>query len=124
MSEPLHQLMADPMMALVRENFTGVEARWWWERRMSGGIEVCQELDPEIMSREISAKTGQDEAEVRRVIEEELGLEDPDPVVLTFEIAGDATTEQAARLLRERSSEPEGIAAGLYRQVEEAVRTR
>ena len=91
---------------------------------MSGGIEVCQELDPEIMSREISAKTGQDEAEVRRVIEEELGLEDPDPVVLTFEIAGDATTEQAARLLRERSSEPEGIAAGLYRQVEEAVRTR
>jgi len=25
----------------VRENFTGVRAEWWWERRMGGGIEVC-----------------------------------------------------------------------------------
>lgn len=114
--------MADPMMALVHDNFTGVEARWWWERRMSGGIEVCQELDPETMSREVAAKTGRDEAEVRRTIAEEIGLEDSDPVVLTFEIAGDATTEEAARLLRERSLEPEGLAAGLYRQVEETVR--
>lgn len=114
--------MADPMMSLVRENFTGVQARWWWERRMSGGIEVCQELAPEAMSREVAAKTGRDEAEVRRIIEEELGLEESEPVVLTFEIAGDATTEEAARMLRERSSEPEGIAAGLYRQVEQVVR--
>ncbi len=121
MSEPLHTLMADPMMALVHDNFTGVEARWWWERRMSGGIEVCQELDPEAMSREIAAKTGKDESEVRRIIEEELGLEDVEPIVLTFEIAGDATTEQAARMLQERSSEPEGIAAGLYRRVEAAL---
>jgi len=88
---------------------------------MSGGIEVCQELDPEAMSREVAAKTGRDEAEVRGVITEELGLEDQEPVVLTFEIAGDATTEQAARMLRERSSAPEGIAADLYRQVEEAL---
>ena len=113
--------MADPMMSLVHDNFTGVRARWWWERRMSGGIEVCQELDPEAMSREVAAKTGRDEAEVRGVITEELGLEDQEPVVLTFEIAGDATTEQAARMLRERSSAPEGIAADLYRQVEEAL---
>ena len=114
--------MADPMMALVRENFTGVEAEWWWERRMSGGIEICQELDPEAMSRKVAANTGRDEAEVRRIIAEELGLEDPESVVLTFEISGDATTEEAARLLRERSSEPEGIAAGLYRRIEEDIR--
>ncbi len=113
--------MADPMMALVHDNFTGVEARWWWERRMSGGIEVCQELDPETMSREVAAKTGKEEAEVRRVMEEELGLEDEEPVVLTFEITGDATTDDAARMLRERSSEPEGIAVGLYRRVEETI---
>ncbi len=123
MPEPLHTLMADPMMALVHDNFTGVEARWWWERRMSGGIEVCQELDPETMSREVAAKTGKEEAEVRRVMEEELGLEDEEPVVLTFEIAGDATTVAAARMLRERSSEPEGIAVGLYRRVEDALKT-
>ncbi|MBA2344648.1 MAG: hypothetical protein H0V83_06165 [Rubrobacter sp.] len=121
MSEPLHTLMADPMMALVHDNFTGVEARWWWERRMSGGIEVCQELDPKTMSRDVAAKTGKEETEVRRIIEEELGLEDAEPIVLTFEIAGDATTEQAARMLQERSSEPEGIAAGLYRRVEAAL---
>jgi len=121
MPEPLHTLMADPMMALVHDNFTGVEARWWWERRMSGGIEVCQELDPETMSREVAAKTGKEEAEVRRVMEEELGLEDEEPVVLTFEITGDATTDDAARMLRERSSEPEGIAVGLYRRVEETI---
>lgn len=121
MSEPLHTLMADPMMALVHDNFTGVEARWWWERRMSGGIEVCQELDPKTMSRDVAAKTGKEETEVRRIIEEELGLEDVEPIVLTFEIAGDATTEQAARMLQERSSEPEGIAAGLYRRVEAAL---
>ncbi len=122
MSEPLHTLMADPMMALVHDNFTGVEARWWWERRMSGGIEVCQELDPKTMSRDVAAKTGKEETEVRRIIEEELGLEDAEPIVLTFEIAGDAKTDDAARMLRERSSEPEGIAAGLYRQVEEALK--
>lgn len=122
MPEPLHQLMADPMIALIRENFTGVEARWWWERRMSGGIEICQELDPEAMSREVAAKSGRESSKVRRIIEKELGLEDSEPVVFTFEIAGDATTEEAARMLRERSSAPEGIALSLYRQVEEAVK--
>ncbi len=89
---------------------------------MGGGIEVCQELDPEAMSREISGKSGKEIWEVRRVIEEELGLEDTEPVVLTFEIAGDATAEEAAQMLAERSSEPEGLASGIYSRVEEVVK--
>lgn len=121
MSERLNQLLADSATALVRESFTGVDARWWWERRISGGIEVCQELDPEQMSRVISERTGRDTGEVRRIVAEELGLDDPDPVVLTFEIPGEATTGEVSRLLTERSSTPEGLAAGIYRRVEEAV---
>jgi hypothetical protein len=122
MPEYLNQLLADTATALVRENFTGVRAPWWWERRMGGGIEVCQELNPETMSREVSEKTGHGVPEVRRAIEQELGLEDAEPVVLTFEIAGETTTTEVARMLAERSSEPEGLAAGLYRRVEGAVR--
>jgi hypothetical protein len=121
MSEQLNQFLAEKAGAVVRENFTGVRAEWWWERRMGGGIEVCQELDPEAMSREISERTGTDFGEVRRVVEEELGLDDTEPVVLTFEIAGDATAEEAAQMLAERSSAPEGLAAGLYSRVEEVV---
>jgi hypothetical protein len=123
MPEHLNQLLADPATALVQENFTGVRATWWWERRMGGGIEVCQELDPETMSREISEKTGHEAPEIRRAIERELGLEDAEPVVLTFEIAGETTTDEVARMLAERSSEPEGLAADLYRRVEESVTT-
>jgi hypothetical protein len=122
MPEQLNQFLAERANALVRENFTGVSAEWWWERRMGGGIEVCQELDPETMSREISERTGKSVDEVRRAVEEELGLDDAEPVVLTFEIAGDATPEQAAQLLAERSSAPEGLAAGLYRRIEEVIR--
>ena len=121
MSEQLNQFLAEKANALVRENFTGVRAEWWWERRMGGGIEVCQELDPESMSREISARTCKDLVEVRRVISEELGLEDMEPVVLTFEIAGEATAEEAAKMLAERSSTPEGLAVGLYSRIEAAV---
>jgi hypothetical protein len=121
MPEYLNQLLADTATALVNENFTGVNAPWWWERRMGGGIEVCQELDPEAMSREISERTGQDVSEVRRAIAEELGLEDAEPVVLTFEIAGETETHRVAEMLAERSSEPEGLASGLYRRVEEAL---
>ena len=121
MSERLNQLLADGATALVRESFTGVDARWWWERRISGGIEVCQELDPERMSREISERTGCETEVVRRVVAEELELEDADPVVLTFEIPGEATTGEVARLLAERSSTPVGLADGLYRRVEEAL---
>jgi len=120
-TEQLNQFLAERADALVRENFAGVEAKWWWERRIGGGIEVCQELDPEAMSREISERTGKSAEEVRRTVEEELGLEDMEPVVLTFEIAGDTEAGAAAALLAERSSEPEGLAAGLYRRVEEAV---
>jgi hypothetical protein len=119
--EYLNQFLAEKADSLVRGNFTGVRAPWWWERRMGGGIEVCQELDPEAMSREISEKTGREAAEVRRVIEEELGLEDTEPVVLTFEIPGDTEAGAAAEMLAERSSTPEGLAAGLYRRIEEAV---
>ncbi len=122
MSEYLNQFLAERADALVRENFVGIEANWWWERRMGGGIEVCQELDPEVMSREIAEKTGRGVAEVRRVVEEELGLEDAEPVVLTFEISGDTEAGAAAEILAERSSEPEGLAFGLYRRVEEALR--
>ncbi len=123
MPERLNQFLAERAGALVRENFTGVRAEWWWERRMGGGIEVCQELDPEEMSREVSEKLGKEVTRVRRVIEEELGLEDTEPVVLTFEIASDATEEEAAKLLAERSSAPEGLAAGLYRRIEEVLRS-
>ena len=122
MPERLNELLADTATALVRENFAGVRAPWWWERRVGGGIEVCQELDPETMGRELSEKTGREPSEVRRAIVRELGLEDAEPVVLTFEIAGETTTDEVARMLAERSAAPEGLAAGLYRRVEEAVR--
>ena len=119
MPEYLQGLLADSATALVHESFTGVSAPWWWERRLGGGIEVCQEFDPEVASREISAKTGRDVSEVRRVIAEELGLEDSEPVVLTFEVAGETETHRVAEMLAERSSEPEGLASGLYRRIGE-----
>ena len=121
MPEYLNQLLADKATMLVEENFTGVEAEWWWERRLGGGIAVCQELDPVSMAREISQKTGREESEVRRVVEEELGLEDAEPVVLNFEISGDTEASEAARVLSERSGTPEGLATNLYRRVEGAV---
>lgn len=123
MPEYLNQLLADSATALVNESFTGVSAPWWWERRMGGGIEICQELDPEAMSREISERTGREISEVRRAIAEELGLEDAEPVVLTFEIAGETESRQVSQMLAERSSEPEGLASGLYRRVEEVVKS-
>ena len=122
MSEHLNQFLAQRAATLVEENFTGVRAAWWWERRIGGGIEVCQELDPEVMSREISEKTDRDVAEVLRVVERELGVDAAEPVVLTFEIPGDTEAGVAAELLAERSSEPEGLAAGLYRRIEEELR--
>ncbi len=121
MSEQLNQFLAERAGALVRESFTGVRAEWWWERRLGGGIEICQELDPEAMSSEISERSGKPLGDVRRTVEAELGLEDAEPVVLTFEISGDSTPEAAAELLAQRSATPEGLAAGLYRRVEEAL---
>jgi hypothetical protein len=124
MPEYLNQLLADSATALVHESFTGVSAPWWWERRLGGGIEVCQEFDPEAVSREISVKTGREISEVRQAIAEELGLDDAEPVVLTFEIAGETETGRVAEMLAERSAEPEGLASGLYRQIEEIIKPR
>ena len=121
MAEKLNELLADKATLLVRENFTGVRAEWWWERRMGGGIEVCQELDPQRMAEDISEGTGRETSSVRRAIGDGLGLEDDEPVVLTFEIAGDATVADAARMLQERSSRPEGLAAAIYAEVREGL---
>jgi hypothetical protein len=119
----LNELLADGATALVNEGFTGVNATWWWERRMGGGIEICQEFDPEAASREISATTGHEIAEVRRTIMEELNLEDNEPVVLTFEISGESETSRVAGMLAERSADPEGLASNLYRRIEEALKS-
>ena len=121
MPEQLKELLADGATALVNEGFTGVNATWWWERRVGGGIEICQEFDPELASREISARTGHEIAEVRRTITEELALEDADPVVLTFEISGETETSRVAAMLAERSAKPEGLASGLYRRIKEVL---
>ena len=121
MTEQLNQLLADDASALVHESFTGVAAHWWWERRLGGGIAICQELDPKAMAREISARTRRAEDAVLRAIEEELGLEDAEPIVLTFEIGGHETAAEAARILAEHSATPAGLAENLYRRVEEAV---
>jgi hypothetical protein len=121
-AEKLNELLADKATLLVRENFTGVRAEWWWERRMGGGIEVCQELDPQRMARDLSEKTGRDASSARRAIADGLGLEDDEPVVLTFEVSGEVTVAEAARMLQERSARPEGLAAAIYAEVEEALR--
>ena len=121
MPEYLNQFLAERADALVRENFTGVRAQWWWERRLGGGIEVCQELDPEAMSREISEMTGREIAEVRRAVQTELGLDDMEPVVLTFEVSGDTEADTAAAMLAQRSSRPRGLASGVYDQVEASL---
>jgi hypothetical protein len=119
--EYLNQFLADKATMLVEENFTGVEAEWWWERRLGGGLAVCQVLDPLVMAREISSRTGREEDEVQRVVEEELSLEDPEPIVLTFELPGDIEASEAARALAERSATQRGLAANLYRRIEEVI---
>lgn len=121
MPEQLKELLADAATALVNEGFTGVNATWWWERRVGGGIEICQEFDPEAASREISARSGHEVAEVRRIITEELGLEGPDPVVLTFEVSGETETNRVTAMLAERSANVEGLASGIYRRIEEVL---
>jgi hypothetical protein len=121
MPEYLNQFLADKATMLVQENFTAVNAVWWWERRLGGGVAICQELDSASMAQEISFKSGREVGEVERVIEEKLGLEDPEPVVLTFEIPGDTPAGEAAKMLAERSATPEGLAANLYREVEKAL---
>lgn len=119
--EHLNQLLAEGAATLVDGSFTGVRATWWWERRIGGGIEVCQELDPATMARDIAAKAGWEVPRVRQEIKQDLGLEDDEPVVLTFEISGETQIAEAARMLAERSAQPEGLAAALYRRVEQAT---
>lgn len=119
--EHLNQLLAEGAATLVDENFTGVWATWWWERRIGGGIEVCQELEPATMARDIAAKAGREVPRVRQEIKQDLGLEDDEPVVLTFEISGETQIAEAARMLAERSAEPEGLAAALYRRIEQST---
>ena len=121
MPEVLSQLLAEPATALVEEGFAGVDAEWWWERRLDGGIVVCQELDPSVPIRMIAEKTGRPAPEVRETAVRELGLEDLDPVVLTFELPGTTETRDAFLTLQERSRTPEGLAEGLHRRIEEAL---
>ena len=122
MPEVLSQLLAEPATALVEEGFSGVDAEWWWERRLDGGIVVCQEFDPSAAIRTIAARTGRPVPEVEKVALGELGLEDLDPVVLTFELPGATETRDAFQTLVERSRSTEGLAANLHRRIEEAVR--
>lgn len=121
MSEYLNQLLADAATALVVESFTGVRAEWWWERRLGGGIAVCQEFDPGAMALEISGKAEREILAVERAVEEELGVEDLEPIVLTFEVPGDTATGEAARMLADRSTTHRGLAESLYRRVEEKL---
>ncbi|ABG03978.1 hypothetical protein Rxyl_1012 [Rubrobacter xylanophilus DSM 9941] len=114
MEERLDQLLGGDAGEIVRRSFTGVRERWWWERSLDGGLRVCQELDPERLAGELAARTGRPPEETLRATLQELGLEEAEPVVLTFEVPGDATPEEASGLLRERSSGPRGLAAGVY----------
>jgi hypothetical protein len=120
-AEKLNQQLAPGASAVIESGFTDVDAVWWWERRMGGGIAVCQELDPRRMTRELAAETGRPPAEVRRAVDEVLGSDDDEPVVLTFEVPGETTTADAVRILAARSSRPEGLASGLYDRVREAL---
>lgn len=122
MSEVLSQLLAEPATALVREGFTGVDAEWWWERRLDGGIVICQVFDPSATIRMLAEGTGRPAAEVEGAVLGELGLEDTEPVVLTFELPGATETRDAFRALGERSRTEKGLAEGLHRRTEEAVR--
>lgn len=118
----VEQLLTDQIGALVEENFTGVEAEWWWERRMDGGVAICQALDPERMVAELSGALGREASEVREKAVRTLGLEDFEPVVLTFDIPRDATVEEAAETLARRSRVAEGLAEKIYRQLAESLR--
>jgi hypothetical protein len=121
MERRLDSVFTDEAKALVDENFTGVEGEWWWERRIGAAITICQELDPAALLREVAGELGRDEEEVRRAAAEELGLEDFDPLTLTYDIPGNTPVEEAARMLREKSATPRGLAEGVYRRVRAAA---
>ena len=122
MPEVLSQLLAEPATALVEESFTGVDAEWWWERRIDAGIAICQVFDPDAAARGIAERINRPVSEVGRTVLDELGLEDLEPVVLTFELPGTTETRDASLALVERSRTPEGLAASLHRRIEETLR--
>lgn len=117
MAAYIEQLLTDEIEALVEANFTGVDAEWWWERRVHGGVAICQELDPEKMVAEVANAFGRDVRAVREAAVMTLGLEDFEPVVLTFDVAGDATVEEAAGILTQRSRTAEGLAEKIYHRL-------
>lgn len=117
----LDQLFADPADSLVRESFSGVEADWWWERRPDGGVAVCQELEPEAVTREMAQVFGLAKEEVNRIAVRTLGLEGFEPVVMVYELSGDTPVGQAARDLEEHSSTAAGLAEGIYRTLAKAI---
>jgi hypothetical protein len=122
--DPLNQLLAGQAARLVHENFTGVEETWWWERRIGGGIAICQTLDPAKVASELSESSGIPTEVVREVVVGELGVEDFEEITLTFEVPGDISEEEAARTFGERSASPRGIAANVYREIEAALKKR
>lgn len=122
MATYVEQLLTDQTGALVDENFTGVEAEWWWERRVDGGVVICQEFDPERMVAELASALRREASEVRETAVRTLGLEDFEPVVLTFDIPRDTTVDEAAELLAQRSRVAEGLAEKIYRQLAETIR--
>lgn len=122
MATYVEQLLTDQIGALVDENFTGVEAEWWWERRVDGGVAICQEFDPERMVAELAVAFGHEVREVREAAVRTLGLEDFEPVVLTFDIARDTTVDEAAQTLVQRSRTAEGLAEKIYRRLAETLR--
>lgn len=120
----LDQLLADDMYALVEDNFSGVDAKWWWERRMEGGVTICQEIDPEVLTREMAQVFDLNEDEVRRIAVRALGLEGFDPVVLVYELPGYTPENRAADTLAERSSTSAGLGASIYYELAGAIRER
>lgn len=118
----LNQLLADEMDTLVRDNFSGADATWWWERRMDGGVSICQELDPAALTAEMAEVFGLNKDEVNRIAVRTLGLENFDPVVLVYELSGYTPTEQAVSALSERVCTAAGLAEGTYLQLAAAIR--
>lgn len=124
MSGKLNEYLADQATMLVRESFTDVRAEWWWERRIGGGVEICQELDPVRAGRELSRETGVSRERATKAVLSELGLDEeaePETVVLTFEVPGESTAEEVSSLLSERSAAPEGLAAPIYARARAAL---
>lgn len=124
MERRLDSVFTDEALKLIEQNFTGVAGEWWWERRIGAAITICQELDPVALAREVAAEAGRSEPEMRELAVEELGLDDLDPLTLTYELPGDTPVERAAELLRERSATPRGLTESPYQRVRQRALQR